>query len=239
MRRQPPLHFLDFCAILLNNMLSKRWSNIKTNSLHFMVAENVGSWRGASLRGMRCLAVATLMLSTCDAFSISPFSTTDMSTSRTSRPGVQQHRRSPASAGGVSAVRMIASQREAKQKIMVLASKTKNNNQAIDRDADKLAILDCIRQLESANTCKNPAESPLLSGKWSLLYTVGKEGDERARLEGVIGSTVTDVSEASGKTERGAAGRALGIVPYGNYQDIYLDQGLVYNRAELGVLGQK
>jgi hypothetical protein len=181
---------------------------------------------------MKYLAVVTLMLVACEAFNInvSPSSMSML------RPGIQ-HRRS-SSTVGASGVRMAASQREAKQKIMVLASKTKNNNR-IDSDADKIAILDCIRQLESANPCNNPAESPLLSGKWSLLYTVGKQGDERARLEGVIGSTVTDVSEASGKTERGAAGRALGIVPYGNYQDIYLDQGLVYNRAELGLLGQK
>jgi hypothetical protein len=178
-----------------------------------------------NLAGALHFSCILMMFVGCGGFSASP---TLMAPASSRRPCART---------SATSLRMGVTEREVKQRIKVLASKTKNVD-AKSSD-DEAAIMDCIRQLEKANTCRAPVESPLLSGKWSLLYTIGKEGGERARLEGVIGSSVTEVSESSGKSKNSAISRALGIVPYGNFQDIYLDKGLVYNRAELGFLGQR
>ena len=61
-------------------------------------------------------------------------------------------------------------------------------------------IIRAVEELEALNSIANPALSPLVSGKWSLLYTGAaslEAAKERAEKEGIIGSTVTEMTGSS------------------------------------------
>mmetsp|Transcript_30622 Transcript_30622/g.57675 ORF Transcript_30622/g.57675 Transcript_30622/m.57675 type:complete len:201 (+) Transcript_30622:123-725(+) len=111
-----------------------------------------------------------------------------------------------------------------------------------------------IEQLEEMNTMRDPAASPLISGRWSLLYTgsaTAEAAQDRKQKEGLIGSTVTDLTGSSGSspllpggdpTRRKPLGRQVttqsGFVNNrGNFQNIMAEEGRVENIAEFDVLG--
>jgi len=127
------------------------------------------------------------------------------------------------------------SEREAaKKELLVLAAGPGKKD-----GSSKDAILAAVRKLEQMNPTPKPAESPLLSGTYSLLFT-GSESDEelkaRKKREGFIGSTLT---ETSGASDSGGGGKKSGklIRSKETSQDIDLAGGAVVNRATFSVLG--
>ena len=99
-----------------------------------------------------------------------------------------------------------------------------------------------ISTLEALNPTVSPADSDLISGPWSLIYTGGDEASRRQK-EGLIGSTVTEITGASDGGSKLPLGRRLTTLAgrlvqnKGNFQDIYAAEGKVFNRAVLSVIG--
>ena len=171
---------------------------------------------------------------------------------------------------------------ERKQLLIRLCANTDRGKSASVETA--AAIEAQVRAIEELNATSDPAVSPKISGRWSLIYT-GASADaaaRRAEKEGTIGSAITEVTGSSGNVARGASKDKSGTVSYGtstgnarlasyleggdgiggdedvkkplgrtigtlnkkgvlenlgNFQDIYLDEGMVENRAELKLLG--
>mmetsp|Transcript_111 Transcript_111/g.256 ORF Transcript_111/g.256 Transcript_111/m.256 type:complete len:271 (-) Transcript_111:203-1015(-) len=139
-----------------------------------------------------------------------------------------------------------------KQKLLKLVSGT---NRGKDAQPEQVAeIIRAVEELEALNSIVNPALSPLVSGKWSLLYTGSaslEAAKERAEKEGVIGSTVTEMTGSSsnsapllpgGDPTKAPLGRRVTtqngfINNKGNFQDIMADDGKVENRAEFDIFG--
>lgn len=135
----------------------------------------------------------------------------------------------------------------AKQKLLKLVSEVKREGYS-PQPADNDAVIAAVEELERLNPCECPVESPLISGKWSLLYTGAADSavtDSRRIKEGPIGATVTELSGASdtvrpadlplGRRVTTLAGRL--VRNRGNFQDIDAAAGRVVNRAALEVFG--
>jgi hypothetical protein len=137
----------------------------------------------------------------------------------------------------------------AKKKLLKLVGEAKRGSE--DKSSGNLAVIEAIELLERLNPCDCPVESPLLSGKWSLLYTGAADASssDRRRKEGPVGSAVTEISGASNPAEPtdGGGGMPLGrrlttlagqlVRNRGNFQDIDAAAGRVTNRAALELLG--
>ena len=151
-----------------------------------------------------------------------------------------------------------AAQREdAKTRLKQLVARTKQGKGA--SDSEREAIFKAMEAVEALNPTPAPAESTLLEGKWSLLYTGASVEDaaKRRAKEGVIGSAVTEITGASDTAAPRGLGQVLGeddqaalplgrrlttlaagaVENKGNFQDIDVARGLVENRAEFKVLG--
>jgi len=147
---------------------------------------------------------------------------------------------------------------ESKRRLRQLVASTKQGKGASDVEREE--IFAAMESLEALNPTATPANSDLLGGRWSLLYTGASAQDaaQRRQKEGAIGSAVTELTGASdggdaprglgqvlGEDENAALplGRRLttlagGVVENkGNFQDIDVSNGLVENRAEFGLLG--
>ena len=139
----------------------------------------------------------------------------------------------------------------AKQRLLKLVGEIKLEGRQPQPD-DNTAVIAAVEELERLNPCPCPVESPLLSGKWSLLYTGAADTAiilDRRSKEGLIGATVTEVSGASDTigAPAGAGGEPLGrrittlagrlVRNRGNYQDIEAEAGRVVNRAALELVG--
>jgi hypothetical protein len=136
----------------------------------------------------------------------------------------------------------------AKSRLLKLVGQANRNTG--DKYSGNLAVIEAIEELERLNPCASPVESPLLSGKWSLLYTGAADvsvADRRSK-EGPIGSAVTEISGASDSAAAdGSADIPLGrrvttlagklVRNRGNFQDIDAAAGRVTNRASLELLG--
>ena len=137
----------------------------------------------------------------------------------------------------------------AKKKLLKLVGEAKRNPE--DQSFGNVAVIEAIEELERLNPCACPVESPLLSGKWSLLYTGAADASsaDRRRKEGPVGSAVTEISGASNVavTAGGEGSIPLGrrvttlagqlVRNRGNFQDIDAPAGRVTNRAALELLG--
>ena len=138
-----------------------------------------------------------------------------------------------------------------------------DRGKSVTPDAAK-RIEELVAAIEASNVTRDPAVSPLISGEWSLVYTgaSAKDAAERAKREGVIGRTLTEVTGSGGNVagEGGAEtrttdsissiskkkplplGRSISLLSgavenRGNFQDIDAARGVVENRAELSVFG--
>jgi hypothetical protein len=148
---------------------------------------------------------------------------------------------------------------EAKRRLRQLVASTKQGKGASDVEREE--IFAAMEAIEALNPTAAPADSELLGGKWSLLYTGASAEDaaRRRQKEGAIGSAVTELtgaSDAPGGDPRGL-GQVLGeddnaalplgrrlttlagsaVENKGNFQDIDVLNGLVENRAEFRLLG--
>jgi hypothetical protein len=135
----------------------------------------------------------------------------------------------------------------AKKKLLKLVGEANRNSG--DKNLGNLAVIEAIEELEQLNPCARPVESPLLSGKWSLLYTGAAEASiaDRRSKEGPVGSAVTEISGASDSAEIAGGSVPLGrrvttlagqlVRNRGNFQDIDAAAGRVTNRAALELLG--
>jgi hypothetical protein len=148
-----------------------------------------------------------------------------------------------------------AQREEAKRRLRQLVASTKQGKGA--SDAERMEIFAAMEAIESLNPTAEPADSKLLGGKWSLLYTGASAEDSANRRlkEGAIGSALTELAGASdaprglgqvlGEDENAPLplGRRLttlagsAVENKGNFQDIDVASGLVENRAEFALLG--
>ncbi len=136
----------------------------------------------------------------------------------------------------------------AKTKLLKLVGQANRNSG--DKSSANFAVIQAVEELERLNPCVCPVESPLLSGKWSLLFTGAADASasDRRSKEGPIGSAVTEISGASDAAPAdGSANIPLGrrvttlagkfVRNRGNFQDIDAAAGRVTNRAVLELLG--
>lgn len=144
---------------------------------------------------------------------------------------------------------------DAKRRLRQLVASTKQGKDA--SDAERMEIFKAMEAIESLNPTAEPADSDLLAGNWSLLYTGASAEDsaKRRAKEGAIGSAVTELTGAS-DAPRGL-GQVLGedddaplplgrrlttlagsaVENKGNFQDIDVVNGRVENRAEFALFG--
>ena len=106
-------------------------------------------------------------------------------------------------------------------------------------------LVEAVEALEAVNPTRDPADSPLVSGCWALLFAgaVSDEAEaERARREGPVGGTISPRPAERQKPEA-PEGRPLGrtlsnlkvglATTKGNWQDIDAVNGKVRNRADI------
>eukprot|EP00667_Euglena_gracilis_P023943 EG_transcript_27271 len=112
----------------------------------------------------------------------------------------------------------------------------------------RAALMATVEALEAVNPTPNPADSPLVSGTWALLFAGAPTAQaevERARREGVVGSAISPrlAKDGSvGSTGSGPLGRSLANLrsglarTRGTWQDIDAANGRVRNRADFDLL---
>lgn len=100
------------------------------------------------------------------------------------------------SGGGDGSAAPKAGREEAKRQLLELVARSKRGGGRV-AEADEDEIAAAMVRLEGMNPTLRPAESSLLSGKYSLLYTGSPDSLGRRRGEGVIGSAVTEITGAS------------------------------------------
>ena len=111
---------------------------------------------------------------------------------------------------------------EAKRQLLELVARSKRGGGRVaEADEDEIAV--AMVRLEGMNPTSRPAESSLLSGKYSLLYTGSPDSLLRKKGEGVIGSAVTEItgaSESSGPAPPSAV-RQREVAQVGRMPDFY------------------
>mmetsp|Transcript_160041 Transcript_160041/g.282176 ORF Transcript_160041/g.282176 Transcript_160041/m.282176 type:complete len:443 (+) Transcript_160041:78-1406(+) len=149
-----------------------------------------------------------------------------------------------------------AAREEAKKELLSFVTGTEGGKKATEDEL--LAVASLMRPLERNNPTSDPAASPLVSGKWALLYTGASKRTDEARKakEGLVGSAVSEFTrsrdpdiprweEPSGNSSGTPTGRLLTtatnqvIDNRGNFQDIDAENGRVVNRAEIALFGVK